>query len=97
MICISQLLRCHPLQIIRWFLKLRTVMLINYLGNLLYAWIRIWRFVFVSRMTLFKKQNRSRITVVNLAVRDIVVSDLSSGKKSNETDCDETGTKLEAF
>ena len=97
MICISQLLRCHLLQIIRWFLKLRTVMLINYLGNLLHAWIRIWRFVFVSRMTLFKKQNRSRITVVNLAVRDIVVSDLSSGKKSKETDCDETGTKLEAF
>ena len=48
-----------------------------------------------AEMTLFKKQNR--ITVVNHAVRDIVVSDWSSGKKSNETDCDETGTKLEAF
>ena len=46
-------------------------------------------------MTLFKKQNR--ITVVNHAVRDIVVSDRSSSKKSNETVCDETGTKLEAF
>ena len=48
-----------------------------------------------AEMTLFQKQNR--ITVVNHAVRDIVVSDWSSGKKSNETDCDETGTKLEAF
>ena len=49
-----------------------------------------------AEVTLFKKQNK--ITVVNYAVlRDIDVSDWSSGKKSNETDCDETGTKLEAF
>ena len=34
---------------------------------------------------------------MNHAVRDIVVSDWSSGKKSNETDYDETGTKLLAF
>ena len=48
-----------------------------------------------AEMTLFKKQNR--IAVVNHAVPDIVVSDWSSSKKSNEIDCDETGTKLEAF
>ena len=48
-----------------------------------------------AEATLFKKQNR--ITVVNHAFRDIVVSDWSSGKKSNETNCGETGTKLEAF
>ena len=45
-----------------------------------------------AEMTLFKKQNR--ITVVNHAVRDIVVSGWSSGTKSNETDCDETESIL---
>ena len=44
-----------------------------------------------AEMTLFKKQNR--ITVVNHAVRDIVVSEWSSGKKSDETDCDEAGRR----
>ena len=43
-------------------------------------------------MTLLKKQKR--ITVVNHAVRDIVVSDCSSGKTSNETDWDEIGSIL---
>ena len=45
-----------------------------------------------AEMTLVKKQNR--ITVVNHAVRDIVVSNRSFGKKSNETDWDETGSIL---
>ena len=48
-----------------------------------------------AEMTLFKKQNK--ITVASDAFSDIVVSNWSSDKKSNETDCDETGTKLEAF
>ena len=38
-----------------------------------------------------------RQRVVNHAVHDIVVSNWSSGKKSNETNSDVTEMKLEAF
>ena len=52
----------------------------------------------LGRSDALQKANLNRITVVKHAVlRDIVVSDWSSGKKSSETDSDETGTKLEVF
>ena len=50
-----------------------------------------------AEVTLFKEQIWIESVVKHAVLRDIVVSDWSSGKKSSETDSDETGTKLEVF
>ena len=68
----------------------------------------MWNAMFKPGLTVTSNNLRFLSVPINLrsthitvyfrhAGRDIVVSDWSSGKKSNETDCDETGTKLEAF